>query len=106
MLKIRHEQMEVFARASRDHFIDRAVTHLGKFWPEKCESLGDDGTRRLIRATLPRLEGASIWRRDHAIRFLDLVCEHNWDIAVTPLPPEVASILDGDVPSADKIDLV
>lgn len=49
MLKITQEQSRVFESAALDDFKGRVLSHLQRFFPSRCRSLGEPAVKKLIQ---------------------------------------------------------
>ncbi|HYO54531.1 DUF4123 domain-containing protein [Archangium sp.] len=73
LFRIRKEQMEAFAEASRKDFENRMVVHLREVFPDECEPLGDKGLRETIRYGLQRASSYRITQESDVCQYLHLM---------------------------------
>jgi hypothetical protein len=71
--RIRKEQMEAFAEASRKDFENRMVAHLGEEFPAEAKAMGEPGLRELIRQGIQRAQGHRILQEEDVRRYLHLL---------------------------------
>lgn len=72
-MKMRPEQEQAFSQAAVQRFEDRMVTHLGKFFPEQCDALGEADTRAAIREGIQRAAQYDIISERDVCKFTDLM---------------------------------
>ena len=93
MLKIRKEQNDELAKVGLKRFEDDMVIHLGKFFAEECELLGENGTRQTIHYALERAgEHGIVSERDVCI-YTDVMFAFGRDFDSDPKLPWAAQIL-------------
>ena len=92
-MKIRRQQVEALSAASVRRFEDRLFAHVGKFFPKRCESLGEEGTRELIRYGIERAKGYGIVTERDVYKFTDVMFAYGQDFDVNPKLPWAAEIL-------------
>lgn len=96
MLIIRKEQMGVFEEVALKNFEDRMVIHLGKFFPEQCAALGDDGIREAIRYGIERAESYGIVDERDVCKYIDLTIVFGRDFDESPGTAWASSILNDE----------
>jgi hypothetical protein len=84
MLIIRQEQMDMFILASAKSFEDWMVVHLKKFFPEECQTLGDQGVRDTIRCGIEKAEGYGITTEHDVCMYIDLMFALGQDFDTDP----------------------
>lgn len=72
MLVIRRDQVEVFRALLRERFEDQVLVHVREFFPSRCNALGEDGTRALIRHGIDRARGYGIQREKDVCKYVDI----------------------------------
>jgi hypothetical protein len=71
MLKIRPEQLEVFAKAALERFEGSAIRHLRQIFPTAVASLTDDQIRMRVRSCLPRARLHGLTTEYQVLCFVD-----------------------------------
>ncbi|MCP3868665.1 MAG: hypothetical protein GY703_11330 [Gammaproteobacteria bacterium] len=61
MLALRREQIDTFREAKERQFEGRVLTHLRRVYPRRCDRLGDDDIRAIIRNGIERAEHLENW---------------------------------------------
>jgi len=79
MLKIRTEQMKVLDDYMVREFEDRMVTHVGKFFAERCGILGEKGIREAIRYGIQRADSYGIVSERDLCLYIDVMFEFGRD---------------------------
>jgi len=73
MLTIRKEQLRALDRDKRDRFIDTALEHLRKFFPERCNALGENQLRRWIEYGIERAGSYRIVSERGVCKYMDVM---------------------------------
>jgi len=94
MLIIRKEQIEVLSKNMKESFIIRMMVHLKKFWPERCEQLGNEAVRNSIYEGIEFTRMKGITTEYDIARYIDLTYELHWPFGEMPPDPHVQDILD------------
>lgn len=108
MLRIRPEQVEKFKAAAASRFEDWMVGHLKKFFPEKCDEMGEEGMRGMIRHGAKRAEVYGIEQGPDMCLYIDTMFLLGKDFDRDPQHRWAREILEskvtGDGPSkAEKV---
>ena len=72
MLVIRKQQQQVFREQARQRFVDRAVVHVTRLFPEQTVDADADQLRGRISESLDRAAGFGITATQQALLFVDL----------------------------------
>ncbi len=96
MLHIRKEQNDELAKVLLKRFEDRMVVHLNKFFPAECETLGDEGTRQVIRQALERAAGYGIVSERDVCMYTDVMFAFGRDFDKGRKLPWAARILNDE----------
>jgi hypothetical protein len=73
LLIITGRQLDVFEEAQARGFEDRMVSHLGEFFPEQCETLGEPAVRELIRYGIERAAAYEMVGERDVCKYVDLM---------------------------------
>jgi hypothetical protein len=73
MLRIRHEQMSEFSESTYLNFENRMLIHLRKFFPERCEALGEENCSELIEYGVRRAAAHGFTSERNVCKYLDLM---------------------------------
>ncbi|EKU99380.1 hypothetical protein Lepto7375DRAFT_1407 [Leptolyngbya sp. PCC 7375] len=73
MLRIRQEQMEVFAQVGLRQFEQEAVEHIREIWQEEYSQLGEAGIRAFVKAGIERAQEHGFQMKYDVGRYLDLM---------------------------------
>ena len=71
-MKLRRQQVEAFSEAAAKSFEDRMVDHVGRFFPDDCERLGER-VRQEVRYGIERAESYGLRSRRDICKFLDVM---------------------------------
>jgi hypothetical protein len=93
MLRIRKEQIDELAKAALRRFEDDMVVHLRKFFAEECESLGEGGTRQVIRYAIEHAADYDIVSQRDVCIYTDVMFAFGRDFDYDPKLPWAAQIL-------------
>ncbi len=104
-MKLRQAQLEAFSEPQLQDFEDFMVGHLNKWFPDACQALGDDGTRRRIRMGVERAERYDILGRRDVCKYIDVMFTLGPGFDEDPELPWARQILAprGEAPS-EKVD--
>src|ERR1700693_3282565 len=84
MLTIRAEQMRVFQNAGLKRFEEKMLLHLGRFWPSRCDALGEAAVRRSIYDAVEIARSYGIVIEYDVARYLDLMYAYTFDFDKSP----------------------
>lgn len=73
MWTIRREQLLAMGGLRLEDFEVRALAHVRKFFPEPCRSLGERGTRDLVRRGIERARGYGFTSERDLCKYLNLI---------------------------------
>lgn len=73
MFKISRKQMDAFSLASREGFENRMVTHLVRFFPERCLGEGENWIRQLINQGIAHAARHGIVTESDVCKYIDLM---------------------------------
>ncbi len=73
MLTIRKDTMAVMGDAMAARFEDRVLTHLQKFFPAKCKTMGEPLVRQHIQAGISRAARYECTTEQNIVRYIDLM---------------------------------
>lgn len=106
MLTIRDEQVRAMRGTVQRQFEDRMVTHLGEFFSDQCEALGEAGVRDAIRYGLQQAEAHGFGREKDVVRYLNLMFTFGREFDTEPACGWSAEFLNGGSPStgADRME--
>lgn len=104
MLTIREAQMAVLAQVTTRRFEDDLLRKLKEFWPEDCESLGDDGVREVIRYGMQRGLGYGLVTEQQVFRYVNLMFLCGRDVDLQPWAEPVLS--NPDIAGDAKLDFL
>lgn len=93
MLTIRKEQYNKLQEATITGFENRMLAHLTKFFPERCEALGTEGTLGFIRYSVPRAAKYGIVAERDVCIFADIMIVLGKDFDEDPEFPWAKNIL-------------
>lgn len=79
MLVIREEQLAVLRRALYDRFVFESCEHVRRYFPNRCQALGDAGTLEAVREGLRRGRSYGFESQFDLLRFLNLLFEFGTD---------------------------
>lgn len=105
---IRREQQESFAGIRKANFENNAVDHIREFAPRHAEVLGEEGTRRAVRAGIERAAAYGFTSRGPVQIFLDLMFLLGSKFDADPQYPWAGQVLvdpaiPGQAPRADRL---
>ena len=105
MLIIRNEQMDALSEHMEEGFVNRVVTHLKEFWPEKCEEMGEEAGRESIHEAIDIAREFGIINEYDVARYIDLIYEFDWPADEEPDTLWAEEILnDAELDSTTKMD--
>lgn len=84
MLRIRPEQMAKLDQAAGRHFEDWMLGHLKDFFPEKCEQMGEDDVRGMIRHGMKRARSHKIEQGSEVCLYIDTMFLLGKDFDIAP----------------------
>ncbi len=93
MLRIRKQQNDALAEATRRSFEDRMVVHLKKCFPEHFKAIEEDGARALIRHGIERAGEYGIVAERDVCKYIDLMVIHGPDFDTDDRYPWAGEIL-------------
>lgn len=93
MLKIRKEQLAVFAEVETKKFVDRMVIHLKKFLPKQCEVLDESQMGEMIRYGIKRAAAYGITTECDVCKYIDVLMVFGRDFDRDPGLPWARTIL-------------
>ena len=96
MLRIAKRQMGVFQKYAVTQFEDRMATHLNKFFPDICKTLGDGPLREAIQYGMRRAKFYHISSERDVCKYIDLMFAYGPDFDKDPALPWAAGILKDD----------
>lgn len=102
-MRIRPEQMAVFAQNEREKFQDWIVEHLRRFFPEQCEAAGEQEVRRIVLEGIERAAGYGIKSRKGVCKYIDLIVLLGRDFETDQRFPAAANILRQPIPADSRI---
>jgi len=73
MLRIRQEMMEALSRGVLATYEDNVVAHAWRAFPERCEALGEAGTREMAQHGMIRAPMYGIVGERDVCRYIDLM---------------------------------
>jgi len=73
MLTIRKEQLRVFDQDRRSRFLALMLAHLRKFFPARCESLGERGLREWIEHGTKRAATYHVVSERDVCKYIDIM---------------------------------
>ena len=73
MLRIRPEQLAVFAQVETQKFEDWTITHLKRFFPRQCATLDAPQLRELVRHGIRRSTVYGITAKNEVCKYSDLM---------------------------------
>jgi hypothetical protein len=98
MWMIRREQLLAMGGLRREAFEVRALAHVWRFFPEPCRSLGELGTRELVRRGIERARGHGFTSERDLCKYLNLVFAFGEDFG-SRLPWAASILRLGGAPS-------
>lgn len=105
LLRIRREQLQVFSDAMIRSFDERMFVHLHKFFPKRCQVLGDSEVRAWIKAGIAESAEYDIVAERDVSKYLNLMFTFGRDFAKSAETPWAYGILaDALAKPAEKID--
>jgi len=93
MLTIRTEQLNALREASVRDFERRMVVHLRKFFPEQCDSLGEDGAKLAVRHGIERAAAYNIRIERQVCKYIDVMFSFGRDFDTDAKLPWASLIL-------------
>ena len=102
-MRIRPEQMAVFAQNETEKFQDWIVEHLRRFFPEQCEAAGEQGLRRLVLDGIKCAAGYGIKSRRGVCKYIDLMVLLGREFETDQRFPAAANILRQPIPADTRI---
>ena len=106
MLRIKQRAQEAFEREALEDFERRMVTHLRKFFPEVCTTLGEETLRRVIQYGVERARSRGFSTERAACIYLDVMFAFGCDFDRDPALPWAGEVLgrrDLDTPKARAV---
>jgi hypothetical protein len=104
MLVIRKEQMDAFSRAEVLKFENWMLSHLEKWFPERCRTLGRGKVQELIQHGITRAATHRIRAKRDVCRFIDLVVVFGPDFEDNEELATVTGPLRGEGSSEERMD--
>jgi hypothetical protein len=92
---LRNEQLAVFQQEAGRRFAERVVLHVGRFFPERCEELGEGGIKEWVTHGIARAQSHRITKRGNVRRYIDLMFTLGRDFDLDPDLPWAGTILRG-----------
>ena len=93
MLVIRKEQVEVMESAAAGEFEQTLFEHIKKIAPKHVDSIGDDGTREIIKGGIERAGGHGFTKRGPVRFFVEMMFLFGSEFDTDPLLPWVDGVL-------------
>lgn len=90
---LRNEQLAVFEQDAARRFAKRVALHVGRFFPGRCEELGEDGIKEWVAHGIARAESHRITKRGNVRRYIDLMFTLGRDFDLDPDLPWAQAIL-------------
>jgi hypothetical protein len=100
MLTIRKEQLAVFQKVASQNFENRTLSHIKKCFPKQMGTLGEPGTRDLIRYGIQRSASYRFRKQSDICKYIDIMVIFGRDFDRDPELPWAAGVLnDRSLPS-------
>ncbi len=90
---IRREQMQALEAYMRDRFVSSTVAHVERFFPERCERLGEDGVREWVDHGIERAGAYGIVAERDVSKYIDVQFAFGRDFDTDPQCPWAAAVL-------------
>src|SRR5215469_14383592 len=74
MFVIRDDMYDALGHAAYEDFVARMRVHLRKFFPERCDSLGEIKIGQLIEFGVKRARGYGFETERDVCKYIDLMC--------------------------------
>jgi hypothetical protein len=84
MLKIGERQANALRSASLEDYIVRLLAHLRRIFSDKCEAIGDDGLRTLIRVGMTKANNYGFVSELEICKYIDLMVIYGADFDSKP----------------------
>jgi hypothetical protein len=81
---IHKDQMEALGRVELRKFEDKMVLHLRQFFPQRCQELGEAGTRQSIRHGVERAEAYGLTAERDVTKYVDVMFVYGQDFDQDP----------------------
>ena len=94
MLIIRREQMDAFSPLIRKKFVDEVLAYIRGYYPEDCEALGDEQTRRAIDLGVDRAAAHGFDIKGDVCSYITLMFSLGSYFDEDPLVPWTAEVLE------------
>jgi hypothetical protein len=94
MLKIRKEQVEGLRQLAVQDFVNRMITHVGKFFPQQSAALGEATTRETIGYGINRARSYGIVAERDVCKYIDLTVVFGRDFDRDKKLPWARSVLE------------
>lgn len=101
MLQLRNSQVEAFREQLLKRFEADVLDHVREFFPDRCEALGDQGTRALIRHGIDRARSYGIDREKDVCKYVDLCFYYGREFDVEQ--PWARPVLRFDAPAPERM---
>ena len=102
MITIRKEQMEAFRAEAMLRFEDKLVAHVAEHFPDQYQSLGDGGTRAMIRQGIKRAGSYGIVTEPGVAAYIKLMFLLGRNFDVDPDLPWAQRVLSGTIYKSEE----
>ena len=93
MLTIRKEQLFVFQKVASQNFENRVLSHIKKCFPKQMGTLGEPGTRDLIRYGIQRSASYRFRKQPDICKYIDIMVVFGRDFDRDPQLPWASAVL-------------
>lgn len=93
MFTIRNDHLEAFNKDIRKRFEDRMVAHLHEYFPQQCQTLGEEQVRAWIEHGITRAASYGIIAERDVCKYIDVMFVYGRDFDTDTRYPWAAPIL-------------
>jgi hypothetical protein len=84
MLTIRSEQLRVFELAAIERFVEGAIAHVRRYFPDRVAGLDDAELRHIVNRTAENAAGHGLKSERDVLLYLNLAALHGWEFETDP----------------------